>query len=112
MTKKFVNLLKVSTYEHFDGFYILRREDTGQEILRREIDFMERINLELPILENQIDKYSINIDKKCIPDGANALIFLEQKVEDDLSVRSMHYAKIINLFDDGIRSLVNRKVFG
>lgn len=92
------NFVKVSTYEHLDGFNILKREDTGQEVSRQDFKMLERISVE-------------NNNILTPPKDTNSLLFLEQKIEGGTSLRNAYYIHLKNMPDDDIRSFCKRKVF-
>lgn len=93
------NFIKISTYEHIDGFRILKREDTGQEVTSKDYKLLERIYLNKGNLLTP-------------PKDANSLLFLEQRLDSETSLRVAYYVKLENMIDDGIRSFCKRKVFG
>ena len=93
------NFIEVATYEHFDGFYILKREDTGQEVSLQDFEKLEIISLE---------KNNLLFP----PMSTNAVLFLEEKIENNQSLREAYYISLKNMLDDGIRSFCNGKIFG
>ncbi|NCN87140.1 hypothetical protein GW932_04865 [archaeon] len=103
-----MNLIKIGTYEHFDGYYILLREDTGQEVARQDLQLIKLLNPKFPILKFDGDSY---LEKQHTPKGTNALVNLEYKIAENCSIRGIYYAKLRLREDEGIRSLTKRKVF-
>lgn len=96
MNKDFV---EVSTYEHLDGFYIFKREDNGQEVSMQDFNLLEIISIK----DNKL-----TMPKK----GANAILFLETKIDDNQHLRGAYYINLKRMYDDGIRSFCNRKIYG
>lgn len=113
MEEKLAKLLVISTYKHFDGYHILIREDTGQEVSMKELELLKNFSMEVPsIKRNSFEKKYIEIRRDCVPKGANSIVYLDRKNEENSSVRGIYYGKMHDFTDDGIRSFLSRKIFG
>lgn len=96
----FDNLLEIETHAHVDGFYILKRKDTGQEVCRKDFELLEKISIE---------GHNISMP----PKDTNAVLFLEYKISENASIREgAYYVAIKKMVDDDIRTFCNGKIFG